>query len=273
MQKKSLEISCYVLGAGAFSLLSRWMQHQLAFDENGLVGPSFWNGVVVIMILVSAWLFRRFTSDFKKDGFYVPDETDAALANDGRIYSAVRIAIGGLMMLGALILLMQSENEKAEGFIRVVAGLGVLSGASFIYLTSSIGKTGRRGGLICLASAVPIALFAFWLITFYKMNDNNSAVWAFAIQIIACCTGLWAFFRIAGFAFSAAEPWKAMRWCMLGCVLCMMTLVDESYFGMSVMMAAAASMLLYYNWVLIKNMLRREKKPKPVRNDGFERLR
>ena len=36
MQKKSLEITCYVAGAGAFGVFLRWLQDQLAFDENGL---------------------------------------------------------------------------------------------------------------------------------------------------------------------------------------------------------------------------------------------
>ena len=33
MQKKSLEITCYVAGAGAFGVFLRWLQDQLAFDE------------------------------------------------------------------------------------------------------------------------------------------------------------------------------------------------------------------------------------------------
>ena len=46
MQKKSLEISCYVCGAGAFGVFFRWLQDQMAFDEAGLAERSVFNYLV-----------------------------------------------------------------------------------------------------------------------------------------------------------------------------------------------------------------------------------
>ena len=40
MQKRVMEISCYVAGAGAFGVFLRWMQDQLAFNEFGLPDPA-----------------------------------------------------------------------------------------------------------------------------------------------------------------------------------------------------------------------------------------
>ena len=38
--KKSLELACYIGGAGAFGVFLRWLQLQLAFNELGLPDPS-----------------------------------------------------------------------------------------------------------------------------------------------------------------------------------------------------------------------------------------
>ena len=60
MQKKSLEISCYVCGAGAFGVFFRWLQDQMAFDEAGLAERSVFNYLVPLAILAAALLFNRF---------------------------------------------------------------------------------------------------------------------------------------------------------------------------------------------------------------------
>ena len=53
MEKKALEITCYVCGAGAFSVFVRWLQTMLAFNDEGLVYKSIFNLLVPLMILVS----------------------------------------------------------------------------------------------------------------------------------------------------------------------------------------------------------------------------
>ena len=42
-RKRALEISCYVVGAGAFGVFVRWLQVMMAFNEEGLVDKSFFN--------------------------------------------------------------------------------------------------------------------------------------------------------------------------------------------------------------------------------------
>ena len=60
MYKKPLEISCYVAGAGAFGVFFRWLQDQLAFDENGLNERSVFNLLVPVMVIASALVFWHF---------------------------------------------------------------------------------------------------------------------------------------------------------------------------------------------------------------------
>ncbi len=43
--KKSLELICYIAGAGAFGVFLRWMQLQLAFNELGLAEKSSFHAV------------------------------------------------------------------------------------------------------------------------------------------------------------------------------------------------------------------------------------
>ena len=69
MQKKSLEISCYVCGAGAFGVFLRWLQDQLAFNDAGLAEKSVFHFLVTIFIVASAFVFLRFVDNFKARRF------------------------------------------------------------------------------------------------------------------------------------------------------------------------------------------------------------
>ena len=72
MQKKPLEITCYVAGAGAFGVFFRWLQDQLAFDEAGLNEKSVFNFLVPLLVIAAALLFRRFVSDMKERRLNTP---------------------------------------------------------------------------------------------------------------------------------------------------------------------------------------------------------
>ena len=74
MEKKSLEITCYVCGAGAFSVFLRWLQDQLAFNDAGLAEKSAFHFLVPAFIIVCAFVFLRFVDSFKSRRFYLPDD-------------------------------------------------------------------------------------------------------------------------------------------------------------------------------------------------------
>lgn len=57
LQKKALEITCYVCGAGAFSVFIRWLQTMLAFNEDGLVDSSIFNVLVPLMVIIAGTSF------------------------------------------------------------------------------------------------------------------------------------------------------------------------------------------------------------------------
>ena len=275
MQKEALEKTCYVGGAGAFGVFLRWLQLQVAFNDDGLPDPSVFNVLVPLAILIAAALFFVFVRRWKEKRFWLPSDFNRALRNDGLVYMALRWVLGGLMCLGAVALFAKSEADKNVVFYRALAVLGVLSGIAFPLILREANEEEPRLKLVCALSAAPMLLFAFWLVTCYKVNSIYGVVWAYGVEVVACCILLLAFFRVAGFAFSAADTWNSLFFCMFAPFLAIVCLADDRYMGMQLMLLAAAGMLMLCLWIQISNLKR--KKPGPAAPDaaeegGFERL-
>lgn len=278
MQKKSLEITCYVAGAGAFGVFLRWLQDQLAFDENGLSEPSVFNFLVPLMLLAAAWMFTRFINKIQDDKLYVPRDFCDALFNPGKLFAVARWAIGLLMCLGSVVLLMTSETDVDADFIRIICLLGFLSGLAFPFVLGSANYDEFANvKFVRLCMMMPILLFAAWLILCYKQNSYNSVVWSYVIEMATIIVALLAFFRIAGYAFFAPNWRKCMLAIMMGAAMCIMSLADDRYMGMHIIMLSAALMLILYNWILFKNLRKKVKRsevqePQPDEG-GFEQIK
>ena len=278
MQKKSLEITCYVAGAGAFGVFLRWLQDQLAFDENGLSEPSVFNFLVPLMLLAAAWMFTRFINKIQDDKCYVPRDFCDALFNPGKLFAVARWAIGLLMCLGSVVLLMTSETDVDADFIRIICLLGFLSGLAFPFVLGSANYDEFANvRFVRLCMMMPILLFSAWLILCYKQNSYNSVVWSYVIEMATIIVALLAFFRIAGYAFFAPNWRKCMLAIMMGAAMCIMSLADERYMGMHIIMLSAALMLILYNWILFKNLRKKAKRSEiqePQSDEGgFEQIK
>ena len=278
MQKKSLEITCYIAGAGAFGVFLRWLQDQLAFDENGLSEPSVFNFLVPLMLLAAAWMFTRFINKIQDDKLYVPRDFCDALFNPGKLFAVARWAIGLLMCLGAVVLLMTSETDVDADFIRIICLLGFLSGLAFPFVLGSANYDEFANvRFVRLCMMMPILLFSAWLILCYKQNSYNSVVWSYVIEMTTIIVALLAFFRIAGYAFFAPNWRKCMLAIMMGAAMCIMSLADERYMGMHIIMLSAALMLILYNWILFKNLRKKVKRSEiqePQSDEGgFEQIK
>ncbi|MBQ3480955.1 MAG: hypothetical protein IJQ43_00580 [Oscillospiraceae bacterium] len=275
MQKDALEKTCYVGGAGAFGVFIRWLQTQVAFNDEGLPDPSVFNVLVPVAILAAGAVFFFFVKRWRERRYYLPSAFTKALRNDGLIYGALRWFLGALMCIGAIALFASCEADKNVGFYRVLAALGLLAGASFPFILREANEDEPRLKLVCALSAAPMLLFAFWLVTCYKINSINGIVWAYGVEVVACCFLLLAFFRVAGFAYSSADAWHSLFFCMFAAFLAIVCLADERYMGMQLMLLAAAGMLMLYNWIMISNLKRKKVDPNAAAAadaGGFEQL-
>ena len=260
-ESKALEINCYAAGAGAFGIFVRWMQLMIARDDEGLfLKGSFWNFAIAALLIAGIIVFKSFVKKFKKEKKYVPGDFCEALKNEGKIFKAARLFIGGLMIAGALLLLAKCETDKNAVFLQILAVLGVISGAAFpLVLEMANRPHNEHRGLAAFLSAMPVIMFAFWLVTCYKQNSISSVAWQYVTEIAAVSFAMIGFFRAAGFAFGAPDWAKAMPACMTGAMFCIMSLADDRYMGQQIMFAAAALMLLMYNWLMIENMKQKKK--------------
>ena len=182
------------------------------------------------------------------------------------------------MALGGVLLIASCETDKDAKLMYILAGLAIASGLCYpLLLGSANDKYGklRHPTLACAGTVLPVLLFALWLVLCYKQNALNSVVWSYLIEIATTIVALLAFFRAAGFAYGAVKTWPTLFTIMLGVMMCIMSLADERYMGMHIIMLGAALQLLMYEWVLIMNMQKKAPKPKEERlpEDGFERLR
>lgn len=272
LEKKALEITCYVLGAGAFSVFIRWLQLMLGFTD-GLADSTIFNLLVPLMLVIAGFVFLHFVDKFRNDRWYIPEDFYDAFYNPGKIYSAVRWGLGVIMAGGGLFLLISSETDKNADFLRVLSLMGVVNGLTFpLVLTSANKPHASSRKLVCYVSVIPVIFFCWWLVSIYKINANNPVTWEYGPEAVAVILSIIAFFRVAGFPFGTANPWRSMFFSMLASAADLMVLADTRYVGLQAMFLASALMLTLYNWVLITNMLQR---PKPIRehpNDGFERL-
>lgn len=253
---KSLEVSCYVLGAGAFGIFFRWMQLQLAYNGEGLPGKSVWNFFVVLLIAVCAGVFWYFVRRNEKAGYAVPDDFFSALSNPGKLYALFRWAIGLIMVAGSLLLFLTCELDMNATFLRVLSLFGAITGICFPLLLICANKPHvTKNGSVTLLSFMPLLFFATWLLTSYKQNSINPIGWDYVVEVLTIIVDMLAFFRIAGFAYGVPEAKKSMFLSMLGAMLSLMCLADNRYLGQQVMFFATALMLTLYNWILYANLV------------------
>lgn len=266
MQKSSrtLEVCCYIICLGAFGIFVRWMQLMLAYNEESLVDRSFWSVAIILLLVLSAYFYIRFVKQFQDRYYYLPHDFCKAFRNDTKLHSVFRWGISGLMIAGALLLLMQCEVDKNANFLRVVACAGIVTGLAFGWLLSAANRPAvlsRR--LVSFLSSIPILFMAIWIVTIYKENSINPVSWDYAVELFAAIITMIAFFRFAGFAFGVENEWRTLFFCMLGGSSCLMNLADERFVGEQVMFAALSAMQIMIVWLIIDNL----KKGQPANKD------
>lgn len=277
-QKKSklaraLELTLYVIGAGAFGVFLRWLQDQTAFNELGLADKSAFHVIVPLFLLAAAWVFRRFLIQFESQGLVLPGDFYQALETDMRLLELLRWAFGAIICAGALLLLISTETDRFAGMQRALSLLFFLSGLSLPLQLHLADRSPGPRWVLCLLSMPPMLAFSLWLVLSYRENAINPVAWAYVLQVGTAIMGMLTFFRLAGFAFGAPDGRRAMFDSMFCALLMIMSLADERYTGMQAILLGCALMLLLYNWIMVENLEQREKpKAAPQKGDGLEKL-
>ncbi len=282
MQNRPLENTVYVLTAGAFGVFLRWLQLQLAFDDKGLCGPSIFNYIVPLFILVAAYVLRRRIRQMLSGELVLPTDYHEALANPGRFYAFLRWMAGLLMAAGGALVIRGSDVEKQKLLLRLIGGAAIAAGLSFPLFLGWANRKLKRFSreLLCLLCLLPILLFAIWLVYDYVDNAINSVVWAFLVEVLAVCTLMLAFFRLAGYAYGQVDAKKTLFWLQFGVFMSMTVLADSRSVGLQVIFFSAGLMLGLADYILLKKLREKTEEPEeptdplyePLPNGGIEKL-
>ena len=252
--KVPLILSCYVCALGAFGAFFRWLQMQVARDaETGMMNPSILNILVPLTIICAAVLFYLRLKKLVDDGKVLPTEFYSALKGSSVLCPVISWVIGGVTAIGGVVAMLNLALDAQRGLYTVIACLAILCGLSFPLICSAAHKR-YSPGLTSLFMTLPVVMYCLWLIACYKANSNNPNLWVYAIEIIAVCCIITAFYYTAGFPYGRAKPRWAAYFCMMGAFLGFVTLADGRYLGLQLMLLGSVGMLIMENWLIIQNM-------------------
>lgn len=272
MRNKPLELCLYVAGAGAFGVFLRWLENQLAFNEAGLADPSAFHVIVPAFLIACFLVFRHFLQDIDRKHYYVPEEFTKALYSPVQLHTILSVLAGVIMAFGGLLLFAKSETDPFVVMLRVLAGLALLSGIAFPLVLLEARREQPRFGLLCLLMILPVFTFAVWLILSYRNNAINSVPLAYGLDMLTAILSMVASFYLAGFAFGAADSRRALLFSMLSGSVCLMSLADERYLGMELILLATGGQMLLYVWILLRNLQEKERSVVVKKDDGWEHL-
>lgn len=254
MRKKTLTICCCTGVLAAFGAFFRWLQNQVSFEKDtGLAVPgSAWPYLVAAWIAVAAVVLGVQCLRLKnQQRMHQPETFAEVFGSPSRAAWIAACVFGGVMALGGVILLVSVPvQELQRPLLRVLAVAAIAVGVTFPTQLRSTAAQEPSTGTVVIA-ALPILLFAFWLIVSYKMNIVNPTISAYAVEVLALCAATIGFYQIAGFAFGRPKAVRSVFWSQFAAFLCLMTLSDSRYMGAQCMLAAAAGMLLLQSWLVI----------------------
>ncbi len=272
MRKKPLEICLYVAGAGAFGVFLRWLENQLAFNELGLADPSAFHWMLIAFLAACVLVFRGFLVRMDGQDLLLPEDFGQALGNQAQLVRILSIAAGAIMALGGLLLFSKSEIDKYPGMLRVLAALAVLSGAAYPLVMAETVREQPRRTPLCALMLLPMVMYALWLILSYRNNAISSVPLAYGLDILTAIVCMAGYFYMAGFAFGTPVTWLRLFFAMFSASIAIMSLADERYMGMELILLATAVQMLLYTWMMVQN-LQKVQREKPVeKDDGFEHL-
>ena len=128
MRKNALSNLAIVVGVGAFGSFCRWLQNQIAFDENGLSTNSPLNILVFLVVLGAAIWFFLIVQGIHEKNMTVSDNVRTALKGTGDRQMTAPMIIAAVEVLGGLILILTGLDNSSPALTLVFGVCAMVSG-------------------------------------------------------------------------------------------------------------------------------------------------
>ena len=261
MRKEAYRLTGFTVVISALGFLLRWLQDiQIIEPETGLARRGAGISVLVVLVIAVTAAVLGFVV-YRMRRYTAPTAFHDALAGDSVLYTVLCFAPAVLLALAGIVQLMQSGSAESlaasQQGIRRISGIGALAGAVGAFLLAAGQRNSERAGACRVGSALIILFGGLWLICGYKSAAADPVIWRFAVEMLAICAALMAFYHLAGYFYGEPSPLLTIFYCHLGGFLCIMSAVDEHTLGETVFYGATALLLLVWGFILTVN-LRRE---------------
>ena len=255
MQSEAYKLTGFTAVASAMGFLLRWLQNmQILEPETGLSvsGKPISYIVAAMIVLMAGGLFAITWAMRRCDA---PTEPEQALEGKTFLYTVICIVPALCMAVAGMMILLMAWPAR-QAVIWRMCGVSTLLGAAGVLLVAMNLKNPEKGGAKRLGMCLLILFGAMWLIAEYKSAASDPVVWRFAVEMLAICAALMAFYYITGYCFGEPNPRGAVLFCYLGAFLCVMSAVDEHSLAESLLYAGTAILLFAWGYALVSNMRR-----------------
>lgn len=255
MQKEAYRLTGFTAVISALGFLLRWLQNMNIIEKDtglAVTGAAI-SGLVTGLIVVVALVLVGFTVYLRR--YDVSTVAEEALAGHTFLFNVFGILVVVLLAASGGMQLIQAGSMTWPVAHRL-CGLGTLIGAlGHLLLVTGVAQA-EKAGVRRVASTMVVLYGALWLITVYKDAAADPVIWRFAIEILAVCSALIAFYYLAGYQFGDPKPMVTIFFCYFGAFLCVMSAIDNHTLAESISYAATALMLFYWGFVLTENLQR-----------------
>lgn len=255
MQSEAYKLTGFTAVASALGFLLRWLQDMRILDaETGLAerGQPI-SYVVAALIVLMAGVLAAAAFYLKKCA--APEEPEKALAGKSFLYTAVGV-VPALLLAAAGLLILFTSWPAGQATVRRLSGVGAIAAAFGTVLVAAGISKPERAGSRRAGMGLLILFGGLWLIAEYKSAAADPVLWRYAVEILAVCAALLAYYYVAGYFFGEPSPRMAVFCCFMGAFLCIMSAVDEHTMAESICYGAAAVQLLTWGYALVMNMRR-----------------
>lgn len=268
MRNTAYKLTAFTAIISAAGFLLRWLQNIRIFDaETGLAETgrpiSF---LVAGIIVLAAAAFGVIALRLKR--YEAPAEPDRALGGQTFIHTAVcALAVLLLAASGGMQLLAANTENFAENqlMIRRILAVATLAAALLYALLMTGLSKPERAGLRRWCSGLLILFGGLWLSAEYKSAASDPVLWRSAVEILAVCASLMAFYHVAGYFFGQPNASASVFFCDIGAFLCIMSSIDDHTGAEDLCFASVALVLLIWSYSIIANLgpVRAPEAPQP----------